>query len=74
MTGVGLTSIGLWLLGSSDFLLFIVFFQLTGVSWVETWKNRKVCWNNDNSDRFGINWDIGATIHCNKHSSRQIMN
>ena len=27
MTGVGLTSIGLWLLGSSDFLLFIAFFS-----------------------------------------------
>ena len=59
MTGVGLTSIGLWLLGSSDFLLFIAFFStyMVLVGWRQ---NRQgFCWNNGSIlDRFGINWDI----------------
>ena len=71
MTGVGLTSIGLWLLGSSDFLLFIAFFStyMVLVGWRLGQNRRGIVGLTDQLlDRFGINWDIWAIIHCNKHS------
>ena len=71
MTGVGLTSIGLWLLGSSDFLLFIAFFStyMVLVGWRLGQNRQGSSWNNRSiADRFRINWDIWTIIYCHKHS------